>query len=110
MTLGDLSARAAQFMKNIVLAFSLLGMLPTVGCTSSNSTDSSGHDNGNASASCVEPENPYTEGTGHYAGYEWAETKGSGTCGGSSQSFIEGCEEFETQESEYQECEAKKRN
>jgi hypothetical protein len=32
------------------------------------------------------------------------------TCGGSSQSFTEGCEEFETQESEYQECEAKRKN
>ena len=26
---------------------------------------------------CVEPENPYSEGTGHYAGYEWAERNGS---------------------------------
>jgi hypothetical protein len=22
---------------------------------------------------CTQPENPYDEGTGHYAGYEWAE-------------------------------------
>lgn len=31
-----------------------------------------------------------------------------GTCGGNSQSFIEGCEEYESQEAEYQDCEAKK--
>ena len=54
---------------------------------------------------CVEPENPYSEGTGHYAGYEWAERNGS-SCSTSSQSFNEGCEEYETQESEYEECEA----
>jgi hypothetical protein len=54
---------------------------------------------------CVEPENPYSEGTGHYAGYEWAERNGS-SCSSSSQSFNEGCEEYATQESEYEECEA----
>jgi hypothetical protein len=26
---------------------------------------------------CVEPENPYDEGTGHYAGYAWAEENGA---------------------------------
>jgi hypothetical protein len=58
---------------------------------------------------CTEPANHYTEGTGHYAGYEWAEKNGSPTCSGSSQSFVEGCEEYETQESEHEECEAKLR-
>lgn len=37
--------------------------------------------------------NPYSEGTGHYAGYEWAERTG-GSCDGNSQSFNEGCEEY----------------
>jgi hypothetical protein len=37
--------------------------------------------------------NPYTEGTGHYAGYEWAESTG-GDCDGNSNSFNEGCEEY----------------
>ena len=37
--------------------------------------------------------NPYSRGTGHYAGFEWAERTG-GSCGGNSSSFIEGCEEY----------------
>lgn len=41
----------------------------------------------------TEIENPYSEGTGHYAGYEWAERTG-GACNGNSNSFNEGCEEY----------------
>lgn len=37
--------------------------------------------------------NPYSEGTGHYAGYEWAERTG-GDCNGNSNSFNEGCEAY----------------
>jgi hypothetical protein len=59
---------------------------------------------------CTEPENPYTEGAGHYAGYEWAESKAGGNCNGSSPSFNEGCQEYENQESEYQDCEAQKKS
>ena len=44
-------------------------------------------------AEVQEIENPYSEGTGHYAGYEWAERTG-GSCNGNSTSFNEGCEEF----------------
>ena len=82
-----------------------MGLLLIVGCTSSKHSDSEEEE---AGAACTEPENPYAQGTGHYAGYEWAENN-SGTCGGSSQSFTEGCEERERQESEYEECEAKKK-
>ncbi len=85
----------------------LAGLMLAVGCRPSAPSDSSGA----ASApNCTEPENPYDEGSGHYAGYEWAESSGSGSCGGNSQSFIEGCEEYESQEAEYQECENKERN
>ncbi len=41
-----------------------------------------------------EQENPYSQGTGHSAGYEWAEKNDVSSCGGNSQSFIEGCEEY----------------
>ena len=41
-----------------------------------------------------EQENPYSQGTGHSAGYEWAEKNDVSDCGGNSQSFIEGCEEY----------------
>ena len=57
---------------------------------------------------CIEPENPYAEGTGHYAGYHWAEENG-GDCNGRSDSFNEGCEEYHSQEDEYEECEAGKK-
>lgn len=38
--------------------------------------------------------NPYSQGTGHYAGFEWAERRSAKSCGGNSNSFIEGCEEY----------------
>jgi len=40
---------------------------------------------------------PYDEGTGHDAGFQWAEENGIDdptNCGGDSASFIEGCEEY----------------
>ncbi len=43
-----------------------------------------------------EPENPYSSGSGHSAGYEWAERTGGG-CNGNSSSFNEGCEEYYSQ-------------
>jgi hypothetical protein len=88
-----------------MLMLAAVGLLSGIGCTSAEKKSSDNDDEGSARVSCTEPENPYDEGTGHYAGYEWAEHSGSGTCTGSSQSFVEGCEEYESQESEYQECE-----
>lgn len=89
-------------MRQLAIAL-VLGFVLT-GCTSSKHSDAKE----DAKASCEEPSNPYDEGTGHYAGYEWAESRGSGTCDGSSQSFNEGCEEYESQVAEYDECEAEK--
>jgi hypothetical protein len=91
-------------MKRLILGLTLSALLAIIGCTSSernNEEETARH--------CTEPQNPYDEGTGHYAGYEWAETNNPGTCGGRSQSFIEGCEEYQRQESEYEDCEAKNR-
>ena len=73
------------------------------GCSSQK--DPSSDENRGATV-CVEPENPYSQGTGHYAGYEWAERNG-GSCAASSQSFNEGCEEYDTQEEDYEECQGK---
>lgn len=70
-----------------------------VGC--SNSTTSRDSDAGEQT--CMEPSNPYDEGTGHYAGYNWAEENG-GDCEGNSDSFNEGCEEYYSQRDEYQTC------
>jgi hypothetical protein len=91
------------------LSFTLMGLFLIVGCTPSPSKPAES-DNGDSAPKCTEPENPYAEGTGHYAGYEWAEQKNPATCGGSSQSFIEGCDEYQSQESEYEACEAQKKN
>jgi len=92
-----------------LLVVALFGLLSIAGCSSSKSSDSDQQESDTA-RQCNEPENPYAEGTGHYAGYEWAESNGSGNCAGSSQSFAEGCEEYEAQESEYEECEARRKN
>ncbi len=48
-----------------------------------------------------EPENPYDDGTGHSAGYEWAEENDVSSCDGNSDSFIEGCQEYVDQRDEY---------
>lgn len=54
------------------------------------------------SKNCLEPENPYGSGSGHYAGFEWGENGNS--CGGNSNSFIEGCEEYLSQLEDYEKC------
>jgi hypothetical protein len=54
--------------------------------------------------SALEPDNPYTYGTGHYAGFEWAENNNPGYCDGNSDSFIEGCEDYLYQEEAYEAC------
>ncbi|OGH23823.1 MAG: hypothetical protein A2629_00055 [Candidatus Levybacteria bacterium RIFCSPHIGHO2_01_FULL_41_15] len=52
----------------------------------------------------LEPSNPYGYGSGHYAGFEWAEQNGGGYCDGDSDSFNEGCEEYSSQEDAYDIC------
>jgi hypothetical protein len=51
----------------------------------------------------TEPENPYDEGSGHSAGYEWAEENDVDSCDGNSNSFIEGCEEYLDQKAQAEE-------
>jgi hypothetical protein len=93
----------------LVLTFALGGLFVLIGCGSSESSRKD-EEEGGAGATCTGPENPYSEGTGHYAGYEWAEKRGSGTCNTPSSSFNEGCEEYESQEAEYRACEARKKH
>src|SRR4051812_26932560 len=47
-----------------------------------NSTSSKSAEDEETTAKCTEPENPYSEGSGHSAGFEWAEKNGSGGCNG----------------------------
>jgi hypothetical protein len=111
MYLREGAQRLGLLMKRIILPLTVAGLMLVVGCKSPASSESSaGNAKANESTTCTEPENPYDDGSGHYAGYEWAEQSGTGTCGGKSQSFNEGCEEYENQEAEYQECEDKKQN
>lgn len=53
---------------------------------------------------CSEPENSYNYGTGHYAGFEWAENRGGAYCDGNSDSFNEGCEDYNEQLERYEDC------
>lgn len=55
--------------------------------------------------STLAPNNPYDEGSGHYAGFLWGEE--GNTCGGNSDSFIEGCEDYARQEAALQACESR---
>lgn len=57
---------------------------------------------------CVEPQNPYNDGGGHDAGFNWASENG-GNCNGNSDSFNEGCEEYASQLNQYNECVARRR-
>ncbi len=50
----------------------------------------------------LEPENPYDYDSGHYAGFEWGEN--GNYCSGNSDSFVEGCEEYEVQDEAYTAC------
>ena len=95
-------------MRSIGLLIALTGLLLFIGCGSSESSLREEKE-GTVENSCTEPENPYSEGSGHYAGYEWAEKNGGGSCSSSSDSFNEGCEEYESQESEYQDCQTKRK-
>jgi hypothetical protein len=51
---------------------------------------------------CVEPENPYRYGSGHYAGWQWGEE--GNYCSGNSNSFVEGCDEYQAAEERFEQC------
>lgn len=77
----------------------LLPPLLTTGCSCSNGSSENyiPSDNGyegSERGEVSEPENPYEDGSGHSAGYEWAKDNQVSYCGGNSQSFINGCEEY----------------
>jgi len=57
---------------------------------------------------CISPHNPYNDGGGHDAGFNWAMENGE-ECNGNSDSFNEGCAEYYRQLNEYNECIANSR-
>jgi hypothetical protein len=94
-------------VKRFFLALTFASLMVIGACKASTTPDSYNSDGRAGSAvSCSEPENPYDEGSGHYAGFEWAEANDPGFCDGNSQSFIEGCEEYQRQETKHENCEA----
>ncbi len=60
----------------------------------SRSNYSSYHVDSSAAERECDISNPYSHGTGHYAGFEWGELNSVSSCGGNSHSFIEGCEKY----------------
>lgn len=95
MQIGFTTAKASMNLKLLqFLAVCSIAIL--TGC--SGGSDYSSRDTG-ADESGQQQANPYDEGTGHDAGYKWAERTG-GDCNGNSASFNEGCEEYHQQQGE----------
>jgi hypothetical protein len=81
----------------------LAAMLLATGCNSNSSSSKK-----TKAEECISPHNPYNDGGGHDAGFNWAEENG-GDCNGNSDSFNEGCSEYHRQLSVYNECIANSR-
>ena len=79
-------------------------LLVQAGCSDSTSNTADREATGKRNCSDLEPDNPYSPGSGHYAGFEWAERNDPASCGGNSNSFIEGCEEYQRQQVLYESC------
>ena len=91
--------------KSILIAITFIISMSLFGC--SNNSSNYSKQTVKSATNCVEPQNPYTEGSGHYAGFEWAKENG-GACDGNSDSFNEGCENYYRQLNEYNDCIANK--
>jgi hypothetical protein len=94
-------------MKKFCVLLSLVIVLVALGLGCSK--DSTTFKQGSAETEkqqCVQPQNPYNDGGGHDAGFNWAAENGGG-CNGNSDSFNEGCEEYHRQMNKYNECVAR---
>jgi len=80
----------ALILGNKILSVGVVCFL-TIGC-SDNAGSYTSYSSDSKAGTIVE--NPYSSGSGHYAGYEWASKKGASSCGGNSSSFIAGCETY----------------
>ena len=93
--------------RNVALLVIALAVASAIGCgrSSDASSDAVAGDDPSqtAAAECSEPENPYNDGGGHDAGFNWAQENG-GACTGNGDSFDEGCDEFNRQNDEYETC------
>jgi hypothetical protein len=91
------------------LSASACVLIAFAGCSRGGSSDP-GKSSEYADRDCasLEPSNPYDDGSGHFAGYQWAEENGGASCNGNSDSFNEGCEEYGQQAMAYQRCKSGK--
>lgn len=64
------------------------------------------YDNTEVKQNCYKPSNPYNDWSWHYAWFERAEEKGR-ICSWNSDSFINWCEEYYSQLSDYNNCKNK---
>ena len=92
-------------MYNLLFLASVLTII-FCGCDNKGSTSSNSGLTSKNSEECIEPNNPYNDGGGHDAGFNWAMENG-GDCNGNSDSFNDGCEEYHRQMNQYNECIAK---
>jgi hypothetical protein len=86
-------------MKKIIFV-SIILLLVSYGCDSNKPASTSKK---TKVENCVSPQNPYNDGGGHDAGFNWAAEKGGG-CNGNSDSFNEGCAEYHRQMNKYNKC------
>lgn len=102
----DLQKGEGEIWSIIFMVFLIWGGIQVWGWIFPSYSDSSyspsSYSSGWVEEDCIEPENPYDYGSGHYAGFEWGEN--GNYCSGNSDSFIEGCEEYENQEEAYNDC------
>lgn len=94
-------------VSNLLFVFFVLAIL-FCGCEKGSSSSDSGTVTSKNIQACIQPHNPYNDGGGHDAGFNWAMENG-GSCDGNSDSFNEGCEEYHRQLNQYNECIANKR-
>jgi hypothetical protein len=80
----------------VLIELAILLLLFSVGCSSNKESSSK-------KIECQAPSNPYEMESGHHAGFEWAHENG-GACDGNSDSFNEGCNEYYSQKSSYDNC------
>jgi hypothetical protein len=92
------------FLTKLVIVF--VSVITISGCSTSKISPYKSEITGEKTTDCseLEPDNPYSAGSGHYAGFEWAQKNEPSSCSGNSQSFIEGCEDWQAQQEDYDEC------
>lgn len=95
-------------MKNLLFPFIffLISNFILAGCATSKLSPYNSETNDTTATNCDEliPRNPYSNDSGHDAGYKWAQKNNPSSCFGNSISFTEGCEEYTKQLADYQAC------